>query len=157
MDISRLIVQSLVAWWGRGAWSSRSKEEAAGGGWCAGRKEVDFICKRQRRKRYFSFYVFRSWYLSHTWSLGQQKPTKIQRPLFSFYSSCNATTLINHGRVHENARRHEHSKCSLHIIFSIQIIRYRFNSIQSWAWLDRTRVINEWIITKNYDNGRSVK
>jgi len=156
MDISRLIVQSLVAWWGRGAWSPGVKKRQRGGGWCAGRKEVDFICKTKKEKILF-LSTYSAVGTSLTMTLTVHKTNKNPTPSL-LYSIKVATTLINHGRVHENARRHEHSKCSLHIIFSIQIIRCnRFDSIQSWAWLDRTRVINEWIITKNFDNGRSVK
>jgi len=94
-----LIVQSLVAWWCRGAWSSRSKEEAAGGGWCAGRKEVDFICKTKKEKILFlSTYSAVGTSLTHDSDRAQNQP-KSNAPLFSLFKV--ATTLINHGRVHE--------------------------------------------------------
>ena len=156
MDISRLIVQSLVAWWGRGAWSPGVKKRQRGGGWCAGRKEVDFICKTKKEKILFlSTYSAVGTSLTHDSDRAQnQQKSNALSSLFN--QSCNNTDKSWESTW--KARRHEHSKCSLHIIFSIQIIRCnRFDSIQSWAWLDRTRVINEWIITKNFDNGRSVK
>ena len=94
-----------------------------------GRKWISFASDKEGKDTFLSTYSAVGTSLTHDlWDSKNQPKSNALSSLFIQV----ATTLINHGRVHENARRHEHSKCSLHIIFSIQIIRYnRFNSIQS--------------------------